>query len=153
MCSIAIVLALCCMTSIATAQSRTFQNVTIERVLGGIVGMQKIDTMPDGAFLVQTDTFDVLWRTSGERLTHLGIRVRYTLDSALRTGIPVPVIAMIARIYGFRTDTMPHTVIQHWNDHLAWLIQKQRPGTVGMGRGYPNVVIHMSRESYYLSLY
>lgn len=150
---VTLVIVLCCTASIAVAQSRTFQNVTIERILSGIVDMKKIDSMPDGTLMIPADTFDVTWRMSGTQLIHLGIRVRYTLDSALRTGIPAPVLAMIARIYGFRMDAMPGTITLHWNDHLAWLIQKQRPGTVGMGRGYPNVVIHMSRESYYLSLY
>jgi len=143
----------CCAAFTATSQTKTFQNVTIERVLNGIVSMDRMGTTHDGELIIRTDTFDVLWRMSGERIVQLGIRVRYGMDSALSTGIPDRVYAMLARIYGFRNDQMPETIVKHWNDHLAWLIQKNRPGTLGMGKGYPNVVVHMSQEAYYLSIY
>lgn len=144
---------ICCVALAATAQTRTFQNVTIERVLGGIVNMNRIDTTRDGDMIIRGDTFDVMWRILGERITSMGVRVRYGMDSALRTSIPDRVYIMIARIYGFRSGTMPTVVVQRWNEHLAWLIRQNRIGTVGVGRGYPDVVIHVSKGSYYLSIH
>ncbi len=143
----------CCAAFTVTSQTRTFENVTIEHVLNGIVSMDRIDTTRDGNLIVRGDTFDVAWRTSGERIVQMGIRVRYGMDSVLRTSIPDRVYIMLARIYGFRSGTMPMTVVQRWNDHLAWLIQENRIGTVGVGRGYPDVVIHMGPESYQLSIH